>query len=397
MARSFLTDPAAVRTRLLTRYGNQRADWLRGMGSWPLELPLGVPSEARALKSLSAVQAWVAAWQEWQGPGELCWTDRQWPRLGRQRLPERLLLQGPKEVAEWIGETEAWALAVARYDETVREFPGLREVLPVHVDWLASAVPAEFDRTRQVLGWVLAHPDSGLYPRQLPIAGIDSKWVETHQTRLARLLETLTGRNGDLLSVAGLRREPTRLRLRLLDSELRRPVGGLGDLFAPVEEIAALPIAPGIVFIVENLRTGLAFEELPGVAVFMGQGYAVDVFQQIHWLQDRPCYYWGDLDTHGFAILDRLRGYLPGVRSLLMDEQTLLAHRDLWVAEERPTEATDFALLGFGERAVYDGLLSGRWGHRVRLEQERIAWNLAWGHILQAVASADLERHGLQN
>jgi hypothetical protein len=393
MRRFYLTDPEGIRARLRTRYRNQRADWLRDKGNWPLKLPLGVPSEAAALASLHAVQAWVSAWQAWHGPGQLRWADRQWTRLGRQRLPERLLLRDAAEVAEWIGEGDAWARARCRYRRLVEAFPELTEVLPAHFEWLVTAADVEFDRLRRVLGWLVAHPDSGLYARQLPIAGLDSKWVGANQARLNQLLQVLTGRSGDLLTVAGLRREPIRLRLRLLDPDLRRLVGGLGDITAPVEEIAGLPVAPQVVFVVENLRTGLAFQDLPGTAVFMGQGYAVDVFGQISWLSERPCHYWGDLDTHGFAILDRLRAYRPEARSLLMDEQTLLAHEALWVTEQRSAEATDLVRLDPDERAVYDGLRSGRWGQRVRLEQERIAWDEAWGQIKRVAATADLGGH----
>lgn len=43
---------------------------------------------------------------------------------------------------------------------------------------------------------------------------------------------------------------------------------------------------------------------------------------------------WGDIDTHGFAILDRLRRHFPQVRSMLMDRATLLAHEGQWVTEQ---------------------------------------------------------------
>ncbi len=29
------------------------------------------------------------------------------------------------------------------------------------------------------------------------------------------------------------------------------------------------------------------------------------------WLKERDLFYWGDIDTHGFAILDQLRGHFP--------------------------------------------------------------------------------------
>jgi len=50
-------------------------------------------------------------------------------------------------------------------------------------------------------------------------------------------------------------------------------------------------------------------------------------------------HYWGDLDTHGFAILNQLRAWLPQTRSFLMDRQTLVEHRDRWGREPAPTAA----------------------------------------------------------
>jgi hypothetical protein len=150
-----------------------------------------------------------------------------------------------------------------------------------------------------------------------------------------------------------------------------------------VEQIAALPLAPKRVFIVENLATGLAFADLPGALCCMARGYAVDAFGAIPWLQGIPVHYWGDLDTHGFAILNRLRGYLPQAKSLLMDVDTLLRHRELWQCEDKPA-AGRLERLTPDEQAVFEGLHGGRWGDRVRLEQERIDWGYAWARVCAA-------------
>jgi hypothetical protein len=93
------------------------------------------------------------------------------------------------------------------------------------------------------------------------------------------------------------------------------------------------------------------------------------------WLRAAPVHYWGDLDTHGFAILDRLRAWLPQTASFLMDRETLLAHRDRWVPEPTPTAAT-LTRLDTAEAALYDDLVSDRLAESLRLEQERIGW--AW-------------------
>ncbi len=67
-----------------------------------------------------------------------------------------------------------------------------------------------------------------------------------------------------------------------------------------------------------------------------------------------------------------------------MDEATLLAHRDFWVQEARPHAAERLARLNEPEHALYDALRQGRHGERIRLEQERIAWDYAWPRTVAA-------------
>jgi len=94
------------------------------------------------------------------------------------------------------------------------------------------------------------------------------------------------------------------------------------------------------------------------------------------WLAEAAVDYWGDLDTHGFAILNQLRAWLPQTQSVLMDRETLLAHRDRWVPEPTPTKAT-LGRLTCEESALYLDLVTDRFTERVRLEQERVDWQWA--------------------
>lgn len=359
-------------------------------GEWPLSIPLHPPTEREAARSVQAVRGWVDSWRRWQGSGELVWVERVWSDLGRQRLPERLLLRAPAEVAHWVEEGGRWRRAAERRDRLLRRFPALAGHIGPHFDWLADAGEPELGRLAGVLVELSSGTSAGLYLRQLPIAGIDSKWIGANRARVTQLLRPLldAGRPedaaGDLWTIAGLRREPALVRLRLLDPRLRARVGGLADLSAPADQVAALPLAPERVFIVENIQTGLAFSDLPGGAVIFGLGYAVDLLGAISWLHDTDCGYWGDLDTHGLVILDRLRGYLPGARSLLMDEGTLLDHRALWSREAKPVRNLEPSRLDTAERALYEDLAGDRWGPAVRLEQERIAWDYAWERIIGA-------------
>lgn len=100
---------------------------------------------------------------------------------------------------------------------------------------------------------------------------------------------------------------------------------------------------------------------------------AIERLAGISWLARARLTYWGDVDTHGFAILDRLRAHYPKARSLLMDEATLEAHLALAVTEPTLTRAA-LTRLTVEEDEVYRGLIAHRWGDRLRLEQERLSW-----------------------
>ncbi len=87
-----------------------------------------------------------------------------------------------------------------------------------------------------------------------------------------------------------------------------------------------------------------------------------------------PLYYWGDIDTHGFAILDQLRSSFDHVESLLMDRRTLLAFEALWGVEEQQTLRA-LPRLNREESALYDDLRDNRLRQNLRLEQERIGFS----------------------
>lgn len=91
------------------------------------------------------------------------------------------------------------------------------------------------------------------------------------------------------------------------------------------------------------------------------------------WLKRCAVHYWGDIDTHGFAILDQLRAHLPQAESLLMDRDTLMAHAALWGDEPQPVRR-DLLRLTDEERALYDDLRDNRIRANLRLEQERVGF-----------------------
>ncbi|GIJ19818.1 Wadjet anti-phage system protein JetD domain-containing protein [Micromonospora lutea] len=63
----------------------------------------------------------------------------------------------------------------------------------------------------------------------------------------------------------------------------------------------------------ERLGAGtyLALPPMSATVAVFGGGYAVRALAPLSWLHERELRCWGDIGTHGFAILDRLRQVFP--------------------------------------------------------------------------------------
>ena len=384
---------AEARARALKRVAADQRDWAAFGGEGALlEIPLHPPTEREALVDQTAAISWVRAWQAAGGDvtaGFLVnWGGRQWPSLGAQSVPERCVLRGADAIAAFAGApaSREWSTlrdraAVIQGAFAARAASADRLARAIRTHWRTLQSLAEEDLTTLLLvvEWLAENPASGWRIRQLPIRGIDTKWLERHRTVVESLHAAVTGR----ISL-GLLDAPTLVRVRFLDPALRP--GGLCEVIAPVEELAALDIAPSVVFVFENLETMFAMPELPGAVVVHGGGYAAPRLGRIPWIHSGRVIYWGDLDSDGFAILHALRSSCSEVTSVLMDEKTLLAYRDLWVPEPKAAVGT-YSTLTAGEQRALERI---RAEGNVRLEQERIAWEFALTQLVMAAAATRL-------
>jgi hypothetical protein len=351
---------------------------------FPLPLRLRRPSPREIGECFEAVRSWIEALENGSrsrlGAGyEIVWEEVNNRLLGRNKVPIAARLPTRADALVLIGKADE----AARFDElvgpTLDRFPALREWL-VKRPLVALGHASDWSRILDCLIWFCDHPRSGLYARQIDVAGVDTKFFEARKGLLTELLDIVlpaeaidtsaTGAKG-FEARYGLSAKPSLVRFRILDD--RHAIAGLSDVTVPIEQFARLSLSISRVFVVENEITGLAFPASTDGIVVLGLGHAVSLVSSAHWLGDCEVYYWSDIDTHGFAMLDRLRASLPGVRSLLMDRETLLSHRPMWMTEEAPHIAT-LDHLTPSEAALYADLRFDRFARSVRLEQERISF-----------------------
>ena len=239
----------------------------------------------------------------------------------------------------------------------------------------------QWGKLLRTLDWMVANPRPKCYLRQISLPEIDTKFIEQHKKLLAEWLDILLKPEDIAVEFTGISSfehrygfiaKPTLIRFRLLDKSLF--IQGLSDLSVTVDEFCRLNLAIETVFITENDINCLAFPEFSMAMVIFGRGYGFDYLAQAQWLKTKAIWYWGDIDTHGFAILSQFRQFFPQAQSLLMDRETLLNHRAHWATENRPT-LSDLPNLNADEAALFDDLRSNRIGMALRLEQEHIAFD----------------------
>ncbi|MCC2028097.1 Wadjet anti-phage system protein JetD domain-containing protein [Microbacterium tenebrionis] len=345
-----------------------------------LDIPLKPPTEAAVLAGPRAASEWADSWRAVDGGDILVrWAHKNWPSVGRQELPERLTLYTADAIARFAGRdvNRDWARMRDRA-AMLRERFGAHDEIVAAIRARGTAIDrltgVDFALLLEVLAWLRQHPSSGYRLRQVPIPGMHTKWLGAHRAMVESLYAAISGEQ-DL----GLVPSPERLRIRILDPGMRP--GGLIDVTAPLEELAALAIQPRAIIVCENLESVLALPEWPGVVAVHGGGYAVPI-HRLPWALSARVLYWGDLDADGFAILHRLRSNGVDAVSVLMDEGTLLAHRELWVPDPNGAAARTLPSLSPSEQTALERIAAES---GVRLEQERLPWPMALEALRAAV------------
>lgn len=371
---------------------------------FPRRLRLTGPTSTELSERFDEVRAWMADLRQARPANgalhyRIVLREVRHRVLGSNAVPDEVWLDTLDDALALIGKQKD-AGRFARLLQLTRDLdPAL---WPVLQPWLqkralnALALAEAWPRLLRVVSWLQTHPRPGIYLRQVDIAGVDSKFMEAHRAVLAELLDLALPPQAiapDASGVSqfcrryGFRDKPLRIRFRLLDASMvLLPNAAESDLSVTQAAFERLDLPVSRVFITENEVNFLAFPSLPGSLVIFGAGYGFEALAGALWLQQRSLYYWGDIDTHGFAILDQLRAHFPQAQSLLMNRATLLAHAAHWGEEPQPL-LRDLSRLSAEEVALFDDLRHNRLAVRLRLEQERIGF----GCLQQALAALPLE------
>lgn len=368
---------------------------LSGETLFPLRIPLKQPSVRELGDQYGRVKAWIDdllrhAKPEKKTGYELEWRDINHRQLGKNRLPSAAVFDRAEDALRFIGKQKEADTFGELCSKILGSFPELKP-------WLESkplTALANADRWPKllaVLTWLHANPRPGIYIRQMELPQVDTKFIERNKKLLGNLLDIVLpacaidehakGASG-FEQRYGFMSKPVQIRFRLLDPTLY--IQELSDLEIPAQDFAGLDLSVRRVFITENDINGLAFPFLEKSMVIFGLGYGLERLAMAKWLHEKKIYYWGDIDTHGFAMLDQIRHYFPKTLSFLMDSTTLMAHKLLWGSEDSPVNRV-LSRLDADESVMYENLVNHRWDRALRLEQEQISYT----HLKASIESLE--------
>ncbi len=368
-----------IQKTLQVRFRRSKFAWLEAYAKEecfsPLEYPLGIPTQRDASMDVRELDRWISQWKNVNIQGaEVLWKTVHWSWMGGERLvPEKLRLEsleGFLTCMDSSGQVLAtWRRAQGRIDRMKSlNLSYAAQALAFHGISLLDDTDEEFERLIAVGRWLLAHYPANSFVREIPVEGVDTKWLEKHKRAVTIILTNETEylfTAANLFDAWGFKKIPATVRVR----HAQVFVPGI-----PPEEMVQLPASilrkskPRALVVIENIQTGLSIDVPEDVPVLMGMGFGLDILKDIPWLKNVPIYYFGDLDVHGVAILSNLRRNFSHVKSFLMDLETFEHWKSFAVNDPTKNVPLILSKLNKSEQELFKVLFETS----LRLEQERI-------------------------
>ncbi|OOH85009.1 hypothetical protein BMT54_12030 [Pasteurellaceae bacterium 15-036681] len=354
-----------------------------GESLFPLKLKLNKPTSKQITEQFEQVRKWVAEL------AKLSFIQIEWKSISHR-------IQGEQQIPEsiWIKDLDT-LLTVLRQKSVYQQFISLVEMTkgePQLLVWLekypfkAVELAEQWQSLLKVVEWRKQNPSPNIYLRQVDIPTIHTKFIEQHKAVLAELFNLVLDESQIDSQFSGVSQFAQRygfcdklkpVRLRNLDPDY--PILSeisYSDISLDPSSFAQLQPKVSKVIIVENEINYLTLPNIKDCWAIWGAGYGVNQLINAKWLNKCQLYYWGDIDTHGFAILNQLRTAFPKVTSLLMDKEVLVDNLALCSREEKQSNAV-LSNLTEQEQVLYQALQQNYYGEKLRLEQEFVPFGVA--------------------
>lgn len=358
---------------------------LKGSDLPAMEVKLKPPQGSRALGDLGHFRRFIDAWRAYPQASCVRWKTISYRDLGEQNVPTSLAVADVATLARILGEVEQHALQhwQARISRLLAEpfargaqlQHALFHVLIDYLEELERYTDLDMELLLVLIPQLQPGMGNGGFLRALSVRYVDTKFLEQNYSLIEQIVNLLyAGKvlaSGGLLAWLNCQANPAGwLWVRPLSERSRQALGGIPLLQLATETLRSIELPARRILVVENVQSGLALPELEDSIAVFGGGKNIS-WMSAPWLEQKTVGYWGDIDSEGLRILADARRRLPTIAALMMDEITLLKHRERMV-DEPDSAGLEPVGLEPQELNLFRYLRSGRFGY-TRLEQERIA------------------------
>ncbi|MEU4361960.1 Wadjet anti-phage system protein JetD domain-containing protein [Promicromonospora sp. NPDC023987] len=353
--------------------------------AWRARISLA-PPKGRVLEAgFSKYLPWIHQWMRWaETHGVELETESKSVFKSGQVVPQAVIVPDLDTAARLVGEGWPDRLTRARFLATklTEQFPmtmndstRLRTVVQKITSW----ADLDIEILTTAAAWFQVRDGEGRTPRQVPIPGMQAKWLNTRQD----MVRALSGKEDLGLSAP----HPPRVHLTYLDPDHLLAGGRRHDCHS-LGDRNLLPYPVRVVLICENKDTVVAFPDIPGGIAVEGSGSGPGAIPGLEWIRSAPLVaYWGDLDADGLEILSQFRSTGVVHHSLFMDQVAYEQWGRFGTNHDRKGRLLTGRIPKLGlhlqpeERAVYEMLCDPAFAGFRRLEQERIPLTIASGRL----------------
>lgn len=374
--------PDDVLSKLRAREWDNRGNWrarLAGERPFPLQIKLQAPTGPQAAGDMTRFQTFVHQWRLFRHQSAVHWSSVTIRGFGAQEMPVYLRIPDISSLAAILGDDVAGFHAEWEKREQclLGVSPALKAAATSACFELMALPPADFDDLCRLLPQLSRGMGGGGYVRALALQGVGTKFIESNAAIVERLIDALHELGGgNLYEWLDVALKPTgTIAVRGMSATIRQQLGNLRTVWVDGRELMGLQVDATHLLIIENEQSAYVVQDMPGTLVIAGCGYQLD-WLRAPWVGRMIIGYWGDLDSHGFDMLELAREYQPTIHSVMMDSETLEAHPHASI--ERAGAAVTRGRLTVEEAQVMQALRRRPTDQR-RLEQEKLP-----AHLVQA-------------
>jgi hypothetical protein len=299
----------------------------------------------------------------------IAWEEVKNQKVGKNSFPVSIAFETLEDYLKFIKKEKEFKkfktcshLICSRYPKLLEWIKSNPEQIIDHED--------NWNDLLKVCEYFIRNPKPNLYIRELPI-DIHTKFIQQNETIITSLLQALISEHTDNSQRIFERRfnlkyDQPMIRIRFLDESIA--FQNLLDVTIPLNDFELLHLDCKNIILTENKMNFLTLPKLKNtLAIWTGGGFNIKFLKGINWMFAKRIFYFGDLDTHGFLILDQMRGYYPQTQSILMNWETYKSFESFLKAG-KPISNYNLTHLSDEESEIYTKLKSDN----LRLEQERI-------------------------